>query len=496
MSTPGRLNPADLTRHAAGMRALAGRLVQGTEADDVTQDALLRALEKGERPAYAPAAWLRGIVRNVTRERRRSEGRRRVREDAWRREPRDIEVARAAERTEDQLRIAQALNRLPAKYRSVVWLRYFGGHSPAQIAELLGEPPATIRTRLHRAMGLLRSDLDANYEGGREGWKQALAPIAGLAAFGEGAVVASSARWATMATVLLVLGAFGIGLWWLAPWSSTVEEDDTAMEVDAEPDPVDAAALQGTAEETGDEPEPVPAAGTRALRITVVDVDSGKPIPGARVWIARELAPRIHVNTGMPNDLRTGDDGTVDVRVAAEGKLVAKAYADGFLTPSTVVAVSDAAAGSDITEVRLPLSQGDVLEGQVLLPDGTKPTAPVVVKIAQFRSGTSGPAYGTEVTSDATGAFVARGLRRCNLRLTVMHEEHSRRYFGRVTARSDQGHIELTLRAPGPGDRVVFRIRFRDVDDKPVTAARARLIVKDGGHHWRHESDEPMEGEL
>src|SRR5262249_18617601 len=55
----------------------------------------------------------------------------------------------------------EAIARLPEKYRSPVVLCHLQGLSPAQVAERLGCPPATIATRLFRAREKLRRRLTA-----------------------------------------------------------------------------------------------------------------------------------------------------------------------------------------------------------------------------------------------------------------------------------------------------------------------------------------------
>lgn len=53
-----------------------------------------------------------------------------------------------------------SIQRLPAERRAVVVLRYWADLPHAEIAELLGCPVATVRTRLHRAIADLRKELD------------------------------------------------------------------------------------------------------------------------------------------------------------------------------------------------------------------------------------------------------------------------------------------------------------------------------------------------
>ena len=56
-----------------------------------------------------------------------------------------------------------AVARLPEKLRTAVHLHYAEGYSTEEIAVLLGVPPATVRTRLHRARRQLK-DLLGGYD--------------------------------------------------------------------------------------------------------------------------------------------------------------------------------------------------------------------------------------------------------------------------------------------------------------------------------------------
>ncbi len=57
--------------------------------------------------------------------------------------------------------IQKAVQRLPAIYRDVVALYYFSQLSVQEVADVLGIPEATVKTRLHRAREQLRRELAA-----------------------------------------------------------------------------------------------------------------------------------------------------------------------------------------------------------------------------------------------------------------------------------------------------------------------------------------------
>jgi RNA polymerase sigma factor (sigma-70 family) len=57
------------------------------------------------------------------------------------------------------LDLRNAINALDAELRLIVMLRYYGGMDASEIGAVLGAPSATVRTRLRRALTLLRERL-------------------------------------------------------------------------------------------------------------------------------------------------------------------------------------------------------------------------------------------------------------------------------------------------------------------------------------------------
>jgi len=58
--------------------------------------------------------------------------------------------------------VRRAMQELPAHYRAVVVLRHYEHLKFHEIAEVLGVPVGTVRSRLHNAVRLLRERLEAN----------------------------------------------------------------------------------------------------------------------------------------------------------------------------------------------------------------------------------------------------------------------------------------------------------------------------------------------
>lgn len=157
------------------MRDEAGR-------DDLVQETWLAALQepRGEERRDL-GQWLAAILRNRWRFERRSDARRRAREQE--RETREPGSAAAdlVEQAELQGVLVRAVLGLQEPYRSTVLQRYFGERTCRAIAREEGMPEGTVRSRLKRGLDLLRVELDRQSGGERRAWSVALVPLARLA---------------------------------------------------------------------------------------------------------------------------------------------------------------------------------------------------------------------------------------------------------------------------------------------------------------------------
>ena len=131
-------------------------------AEEVVQDVFQNVWQAagGFQPGIGSfSAWLFGIARHRAIDATRSK-----RERARSREQKLDDVPRAAdtdiERTVDQslLRdaVRKALEELPNNQRQAIELAYYGEFTRAEIAEKLGEPIGTIKTRLRLGLTKLR----------------------------------------------------------------------------------------------------------------------------------------------------------------------------------------------------------------------------------------------------------------------------------------------------------------------------------------------------
>lgn len=107
--------------------------------------------------------WLFGVARRVIANQRRGDDRRNQLADKLGQEL--VQRVRREERAEEDAALALApvqlaLAQLRENDREVLRLTIWEGLSPTEIATVLSVPPATVRTRLHRARHRLRAALD------------------------------------------------------------------------------------------------------------------------------------------------------------------------------------------------------------------------------------------------------------------------------------------------------------------------------------------------
>lgn len=194
-----------LHEHAQFVRAIARRLAAdpGT-ADDLVQETFVRVLRQGAPQVHSVRAWLATVVRNVFRDQRAADLARRQREQESARR-RDERGGDGDPLGIDQL--SRALQALPADYRHALHLRYYAQLSIEQMADELRVPAATVKTRLHRGLGLLRADL-VTRAGGEGRMRALLAPLVGAPA----AAAATGVAVPALVGVLMMKQVLGVAL--------------------------------------------------------------------------------------------------------------------------------------------------------------------------------------------------------------------------------------------------------------------------------------------
>jgi RNA polymerase sigma-70 factor (ECF subfamily) len=158
---------AELVQRHAGMAQRTALLLgAGSDADDVVQEAFVKAYGAlgGFRTGSAFRPWLLRIVANETRNLQRSRRRRSRREELvtlpdsiLAAGESALDPAAQALSAERRSELLAALRHLPEHYRLVVTCRYLLDLDEQETATVLGWPRGTVKSRLHRALGRLRS---------------------------------------------------------------------------------------------------------------------------------------------------------------------------------------------------------------------------------------------------------------------------------------------------------------------------------------------------
>lgn len=147
-------------------RIARGVLSSDAEAEDVSQDAFIRAYEKLDQLA-TPAAfggWVGRMAVNMAllRLRRRRTLRAIVEREetaSMSKDPFAPSPDQEAYSSELRSLIEDALDRIPARYRSVLVMRDVEGMTTEEAADALDLAPTTVRVRLFRARRLMRAEL-------------------------------------------------------------------------------------------------------------------------------------------------------------------------------------------------------------------------------------------------------------------------------------------------------------------------------------------------
>jgi RNA polymerase sigma-70 factor, ECF subfamily len=143
--------------------ATAQRILRDIDrAEDALQDALVIAWRdlRGLRDPDRFDAWLQRLLINVcinhaTRERRRTANLRVLPVDGPAGPDDLLSVA-------DRDLLERGFRRLPPEQRAILVLHHYLGYAPSEIAETLGIPAGTARSRLHNAHRAMRAALEAD----------------------------------------------------------------------------------------------------------------------------------------------------------------------------------------------------------------------------------------------------------------------------------------------------------------------------------------------
>ena len=141
-------------------------------AEDVTQDVFLRVWRRPEQFDVTRGkfvTWLLSVTRNRSIDVRRSQGRR-LRHEALPTSSEEEDVlpsnddrddpALATVLSDERLAERKALEVLPAEQKLAIQLAYFGGLTQQEIANKLGQPLGTVKTRIRLGMQKMRGALE------------------------------------------------------------------------------------------------------------------------------------------------------------------------------------------------------------------------------------------------------------------------------------------------------------------------------------------------
>lgn len=381
----------DLRFAAAGLVPLARSIVGDRSlAEDVVQGAVAEGLGRGE--VAARPGWLPRLVRyralDALRDRRRG-----PREEAGveLRDDRALDPAHIAETMEARRALLEAVEALREPYRTTIFLRYFEDLTPGEIARRQGEPVKTVKTRLLRALALLRSRFER---------RSGLGALAVLARSGRPQGVGVATKVFTAASVMTIVSKFavvlvaalGLLLWSLRFDDAAAEgavpsraaqaasaEIEVPGDLDVQPDArvalerremddqPDEPVLDGAGGATGAEPEPDPM--KTALEVTVRWPD-GSPAAGVAI-----VASRVRVKGSGPfagsSQSRFVTDGLGVITIASPSAVLAtervRVRAERGRAGAELVV--DAPVGKT-TRAQVTLASGVTIEGEVVDADG------------------------------------------------------------------------------------------------------------------------------
>lgn len=141
------------------------------EADDLYQDTFLKAVELNEKidDAKNPKSYLLSIALRIWKNRKRKFAwRKRIAEEKILTEERNSQECEKLEqspeekllKSEEQKMVRRAVEGLQEKQKIVVLLYYMEELSVAQIAEVIGVPVGTVKSRLYQARKSLEKELE------------------------------------------------------------------------------------------------------------------------------------------------------------------------------------------------------------------------------------------------------------------------------------------------------------------------------------------------
>ena len=146
---------------ALAVRVAFSVLRQRQDAEDVAQEAFARAYRRfaGLRSPSRFRAWIVRVTWRLAIDRWRSERRRSLREQAAGAAVTDVDAEELVAAARRAARLWDAIDALPQKLRLAIVLSAIEGHDVREVAELLGVPEGTVKSRLFLARKALAEKL-------------------------------------------------------------------------------------------------------------------------------------------------------------------------------------------------------------------------------------------------------------------------------------------------------------------------------------------------
>lgn len=151
-----------MDRHGNRILRLAYSYVHNMQdAEEILEDTLIKLLDSAPdfESEEHEKAWLIRVAANLSKNRI---------EYNKLRDTDELNDELVAEQRDDLTFVWEAVKELPDNYREVIHLFYEEGYQTDEIAEILGETGANIRTRLKRARAKLKEILKEEYDFGEQ----------------------------------------------------------------------------------------------------------------------------------------------------------------------------------------------------------------------------------------------------------------------------------------------------------------------------------------
>jgi len=151
-------------RYHRGIYGFALRMLRSAaEAEEIVQETFIRVYASARTfiPGSEFAPWVYKIATNLCRNRLRHRSMKALvfDESIGLADPNAVSPLEIYETEIEREQVHQAVVTLPRKYREVVLLRYMGGLSYRQVADVLDVTVSAVETRLFRAKAILRKRL-------------------------------------------------------------------------------------------------------------------------------------------------------------------------------------------------------------------------------------------------------------------------------------------------------------------------------------------------